>query len=370
VHGKIVGFEKLAATGLGAQRGPEWQPRPVRAKSPYEQEPRKWRTNGAGREHQREGWRLAERKDVPGAIRHFELALAECGDDPVTRAALAELHGRNGRPAEMAVHLQWLEDSWRRDQGYWTGSCLARALSECGRSQDALETAKAVLARFPDDEGTWRVRAQSELFLGLVDDANRSIERAIELGPHPWAYYWRHKIHFLGRRDVDEAIRSVLQAYVVFNDARRASDDLRAIEKSGGGPRLRPVLTAFDCAPDVRARLATILDEVAVGSDGSGAARVLTAHLRRIAGMAVAAGAVPVFLSYPMPMPAEEVLREVAAGVGVHFLGVSAEFQRRLPPRSWEDVRAPDGHCNDEGYRLMAECIAEGLRDVIPAAGR
>jgi len=369
IYGKFLGSGQVAAKP-SAPRDPEWAPRKVEVEFPYRQEPMKWKSTESSHAHQQEGWKLNAANNVHGALLEFELALAAAPDDAQTRQMLVELYRKSGRNEEATTHLQWLIESWTRDLDFWSGRSLVAALNTYGRSQEALDVAVKLLTRFPKDGTTWLRRAQSEFFLGRHADAKRSIEEAIRLAPDRWAYFWLYKIHFLGLRDVDEGIRSIYRAYVALNDADRAADDLRALMTSSDGSRLRPVLESFGCESGVRTRLSQIVDEVLASRDGAAASRVLSAHLRRIAALARDAGATPVFLSYPVKQPAEAVLRAIAAELDVKFVDVSQIFGQRLAPRRWDDVRAPDGHCNDEGYRMMADIVADGLQSVVGATGR
>jgi lysophospholipase L1-like esterase len=150
----------------------------------------------------------------------------------------------------------------------------------------------------------------------------------------------------------------------VFNDAKAAADDLRVLATTVAGARLRSTLELFRCEPDVQARLAQIVEDVLASKDGAAAAQVLSAHLRRIAALVRNAGATPVFVSYHVEQSSDGVMGAVATELGVALVGMHEGFERRLGPRRWEEVQAPDGHCNDEGYRMMAAIVADGLRDL------
>lgn len=360
------------ATGSAgpAPRGPEWAPRVVEKVYPYRNEPTKWPSNEASRAHQREGWRRNDAKDLPGALAAFELALAADGGTPLTRQLLVELYRKNSRPDAAAPHLQWLLDAWAREQDYWSGSSLVGALSSSGRHREALDVASRFLERFPDDGTVWRQRAEAEFALGLNVAAKQSIDTAIRLCPDRWTYFYRYKIHYLGLQDVDEGIRSIYRAYVALNDATAATADLRALTDKQDPARLQVVLASFECEPAVRARLIQIVEDVVRSKDGAAAAKVLSAHLEHIVNLIRNSGATPVFLTYPVRERAEDCLHAVAEHLEVKVVEVMELFGARLAPRRWADVRASDGHCNDIGYQVMAQIVAEGLQSVLAAAGR
>ena len=332
---------------------------------PYRDVPMTWRSTAMSRASKQEGWTLDASNDVRGAASAFERALESDPDDPQSRQMLVGLYRKLGRYGDATTHLDWLMRSWTQTADFWSGRNLVVSLEACGRAREAIDVAVSFLSRFPNDGMIWRYRAQCEFFDGRHDDALRSIEEAIRLAPDRWSHYWRFKIHFVGKRDVAEGIRSIYRAYVRFNDADAAIADLRALVTSSDASQLRPVLESFVCEADVRARLGQLLDEVVASLDGEAAARVLSAHLRRSVSAIRSAGAKPVFLSYPVPQSARDVLRAIAGELDVKFIDVQELFPVRMGTRRWNDVRAPDGHCNDEGYRLMAELVAEGLQDLV-----
>ncbi len=360
VVGKFSGAGQVVAA---ARTGDEWKPRTLTVAEPYRTEPATWGRNSASTAVKRDGWQLAAAKDQAGALRRFEEALALEPEDPQTRQMLVGLHHASHNDAAMKPHLEWLVAAWQREPGYWNGRCLVVALETCGRWQDALDVAVPFLAKFPLDSMTWRYRAQLEFFLGLHDVASRSIEEAIRLGPDPWDFFWRYKIWFLGRKDIDEAIRSIFEGYEVFNDSRKVEEQIRALSESEPSRIARAIELAavHDCDPAVRERLGRITGEVKSSLDGAAATAVLAGHLERIAVACRNSGAEPVLLSYPDTHPSGDVLRRAAQDIGAEFVDVRTLFDARRGDRSWASLRAPDGHCNDDGYRLMAEIVTDAL---------
>lgn len=362
--GKLRGSAIADPTPTNA-RGPGFEPRAIPSPRPYADEPRRWAETGMSRASKQRGWSLEAARDISGALAAFERAHEAAPDDPETRHMLVSLYRKAGRPDDAAPHLDWLAAHWSRDADSWTGRSLVIALEALGRNADAIAVAERFLPRFPQDAMVWRYLAQCQFFVGRHDDALRSIDESIRLAPERWNHYWRHKIHFLGKRDPDEAIRDVYRAFVAMNDARSTLDDLSALVASSDASRLRPVLADFACDADVRSRLEQLVTEIIETRTAGSAERVLRAHLARMAQTIRTAGAVPVFLSYPLPQRSDRVLEEAAEALDVRLVRVGVQVVARHGGRPLEELRAADGHCNDAGYRLAAEIVAEGLLDLL-----
>lgn len=374
IAGRLSGGEAAGQVRAGSpvdKTGPEWAPRSLPQQHAYANDRRKWPYVPAAVELQTEGWRLERKNDLAGAIAKFEAALELSPGSMDTRQALASLCRRAGLAELAAQHLAAVQESWQRDGDYWTGRSLALALNDFGRSREAAEIARELLAARPLDGLLWRCRAQAEFHEGQHAEALQSIDQAIERSADPWAWFWRYKILALGLHDHDAAVRTLFDAYVRFNDAATTANDLRmAATIQTAARRMRPLLASFPCAEDVRSRLQILVEEALATVEGAAARRVLSVHLPRIATLVRNAGGTPVFLTYPVLMPAEESLRAGAAEANALLVDVRHRFTELLAGRKWESVRAADGHCNDEGYRLMAQAVAEGLAPKLKKPGR
>lgn len=352
------------APAPAAARGPEWEPRGPKPARPYADEPRKWNPSALAREHAARGRQLARGGDVLGAIAAYELALGECPGDAAARAALAELYRKNGQHDEASRELDWLTASWEQDRDYRTGRQLALALAACDRDRRVLELVPELLSTYPLDTSLIVAMARSQFLVGEVEEALRSVDTAIAIAPEPGFFWLRYRLCMAGLGRPDKAVASALAAYVLFNNAEQTATLLRSACKHVGAAKLRAIvesLESYPCPPDVRERLLQIVDEVVRESGADDVSRVLAAHLTRIATTARNAGATPVFLTYPTAGSAGRVLRRVAEQLDAELIDVAARFAELLGDRDYAEVRSADGHVDDEGYRLMATAVADGL---------
>ncbi|MBL8725259.1 MAG: tetratricopeptide repeat protein, partial [Planctomycetes bacterium] len=360
-----AGATKAPVVAGSRRDGPDWQPKAVAAVYSYNNEPFPGRPTPAASARKNKGWQLDGQRQLAAALAEFEAALAENPEDPQARGMMAKLCAANGQPARSLEHLQWLENHWQRTSGYWSGKSLAFAYNDLGRAEDALKVATAVLDRFPKCSEMWGVRGQCEFFTGKHEAAAASLRRSLEISQNAWVYTFLLKAE-VGRGQLEAAIRAIYDGYRTYNDAAATALLLGdACNNPALRERLVDVLGAYEAAPDVQVRLRALVADALAAADGQAARAVLTENLRWIATKVRNAGATPVFLDYPRPQFGQEQLRQTAAALDAPFLAVADQFMGRAGGRPWDQLRAPDGHCNDDGYQIMGTLVAEGLREVL-----
>jgi lysophospholipase L1-like esterase len=347
---------KLSPAGAGD----EWAPRAIPSDCPYWRLPKPYASDVRANTLKKRGWQLEGLKDVAGARSCFEGALALVPDDAQVRWMLASLAHAAGDQNAAAMHLDWLRAAWRRDPtSYWHGTSLVTALRACTCWQECQEVAVRLLERYPDDPELWRSRCVTELQLGDLAAAKRSNDNTIRCGPVVWDWFLSFQIH-CGAGDVDGAIRAVFAGYVAHNDAKEVEAALRILGESGH-ERAKRLAAEHPCDPAVSRRLLEIVRRVRASPRNDEVEHVLRQHVARIVRAANDAGARAVVTCYPTMHDAEPVLRTAAAEHGASFVEMRSLFEQRRGDRSWEQLRSSDGHCNDDGYRVMAEIVANQL---------
>jgi lysophospholipase L1-like esterase len=89
-------------------------------------------------------------------------------------------------------------------------------------------------------------------------------------------------------------------------------------------------------------------------------------ELEDIVDLALAQGVPVVLQTYPMPDPTNALLAELAASRSLALVDQERRFQDRLRDGGARgDYFVPDGHCNDAGYRVMAEGLAATLAPLL-----
>ena len=88
----------------------------------------------------------------------------------------------------------------------------------------------------------------------------------------------------------------------------------------------------------------------------------LEAHLSAVFDRCRESGATVRFLGYPNEAGIPNAwYRQLSVKTGVPFVETSPKFAEELGDRDKSALFVPDGHCNDAGYRLLAEIAGEAL---------
>ncbi|MEO0481054.1 MAG: SGNH/GDSL hydrolase family protein [Planctomycetota bacterium] len=110
--------------------------------------------------------------------------------------------------------------------------------------------------------------------------------------------------------------------------------------------------------PKRRDRMLAAFDDATSGKDST--REVLWSNLNSILELCRQAGADVVLLNYPNGRPElDAIYREFAAANDLTAIDVYSEFRRRVDADRLAELFIFDGHCNDEGYRLMGQIVAE-----------
>lgn len=229
-------------------------------------------------------------------------------------------------------------DAWESEIGKTPGLETMRlsALIRLGRYEDGVAVADAALT-MPHDPYAEELsfqRGHALRRLGRVPEAREGWRAGLREFPASRALYW-------------SLARS-------FHDEGRAGDVLVFVED-----------VADIATNPLHQRLASALAGTPGGTDLSARVReAFEADIGRMIDIAQRHDVDIVFSSYPDALYPE--VQSVAQARGVPFLDLRPRFQERFERR--EDYISPDRcHCNEAGYRLMAEAYVEALRPMLGA---
>lgn len=310
--------------------------------------------------------------DLPMAERMFTARIAgvEPGsdDEVLQRTELLGIRATLGMQQKIDQDLVRFEALLRQRGDSETWSHFVVALGVAGCDSRALDAARDWTKAYPKQPKSWSVLARLAFDQGQTREARDAMERTVALLPKEpgtpeeelhvaYAHLLRYRIH--SNSDSTEALRSLMLAYWHCRDAAWHSvlhglDQFDAV--------LVDEMMA-KCIPDPKRR-----QEIEAmrtrNKTSSGALRsgVYRSHLRQLVERCRSAGCTPVFCSYPHRGGwYHEHARNIAQHTGAGWFDLHSKFQELLRAEPSADLFIADGHCNDAGYRFMAEAIA---RDV------
>ena len=104
-----------------------------------------------------------------------------------------------------------------------------------------------------------------------------------------------------------------------------------------------------------------LLDE-SLGEGGEEWQETLRDHLRQAIRRCREAGAEPVLGTYPFQFVSRRMLQALAQEEGVPFVENDVAFAAIRQKEPGRTLTVADGHCNDDGYGVMAEGFAAAIR--------
>lgn len=290
-------------------------------------------------------------------------------------------------------------------------SGLARSLAALGQRELSLAELAALRGLHVGraDPETAAALAGASLALGFEDEAFELLAKLVER-PEASAAVWSQYSHLAAKRgDVAEARRAIDRAIELAKDApagslapllrarallfatdaadrgRFASDAVRALlddrnprltlqllgrwrAKEGSEDALIDACATLGAPAEVRDVVVALLRD-ARGEGTDGWRRVLTSHLRQLVVRARRASVEPILLTYPVDQGMRAIVRSLADDEGCAWVEVDEAFAGLAAREPGRVLFVADGHCNDDGYGVIADAVARTLASVHAASG-
>jgi|GEM_PF-2763236 len=333
----------------------------------------------------------------------------------VKRAAAIALAGERGQSDE---HNRLLNSLWEDVAGEGIEAVPAEdmgaVLMVFRRTADLRghQLVERIQPLFPENHEVQYESMLMHLFRSDLEAAKAASDRTVVIDPEPGpdSYKWAMRARIYAElNNPQEAARSAVMAYLADHNPDTpqgilfASDqtvtkslwaetvagfpdlkaselaDLQAAEvaaapdrdpsavRSAASPAIEPEAAT---EPDIVARSVSSVPDYSKSyaeatSPGGPVEQVLGKHYRLAVNCAARAGAKTLLASYPVYKP--EVIAEMrmaAESCGVPFTNcldsINNAMRNGVP---WDDLFIGDGHCNDRGYRVMAEHIFQAMKD-------
>ncbi|MEM7204469.1 MAG: GDSL-type esterase/lipase family protein [Planctomycetota bacterium] len=258
-------------------------------------------------------------------------------------------HARDGDEEATALLMQVL---WEQDAHE---AAVDLALAQLTRPATRAAAVRFLAEHTPGSRAEERVLASlATAPAATPKPGERSIHAALQ----------RLQARLLRRRAAPAALRETLRAVLATGDPEPVIHELRADGAWPSRAALDAALAATRAAGAERAVLEDFVRRVEGAT--AGPAGTLRGHLQEIVRCIRAAGATPVFLTYPgrifAPGEAQAALRDVARQAGIAVIDHGEAFAGLETQLTAVEVDAhfvPDGHCSDRGYGVMARAVAE-----------
>lgn len=305
--------------------------------------------------------------DLSAAFAWTERWIAAEPDEPWARCGHCRLAMLTGREALVPGDVGELERSHRDLASRDASEALAIAYGVSNQIDRATALARSDADRFPDS-GVLRYQlAVAADRAGDESTAIREVTRSLELeGAAPAssvAFKYRQRATWRYRLGNEaEAVADVIRALRACpsEDLERQTmetwkDDAHAVDAG---------FALVDASADERASIRRRFGEIAAGGDAAPPA-TLVDHLRQAVRWCRDQGSEPLICSYPFRNAAVVAAqRKVAAEEHARFIDLYVKFDALLRTRERSALFVPDGHCTDEGYRIVAQYVEAALRSM------
>lgn len=322
-----------------------------------------------GPDHVALAYEAEKRGDHAVAIQEFQAAIdgAPAGTPGVVQwhsSLVSELLA-TGRTADANAALGRLREICAADGSDGAGEALGQALAVMGREDEALQVIEKVLPHEPTSPWIWVEYARLVSKHGRIAEARRAMDKAVALsktaGDQDWSFLHATKA-LLYRNEADPA--TFADSAVLSHLASKERDKTRQllsqwnVPTAAKDPALRAAAAAHGLSDADRDQLLQLRREAS--GEGVDAWRVvLKSHLQQLAGRCRERGAEPIFGTYPFQSEIRRIEQVVAGEMQCRFLEIDSTFQRLAKDEPKRVLRVTDGHCNDDGYGVIADHYAE-----------
>lgn len=309
------------------------------------------------------------------AVAELERGAADPAQAAQCHQGLVQMLVGLGRRERARASLRWLADAFAQRMTPEVAEAYAVALAAAGERTASLEAARAGAERFPGCSPLWWLQGQALYDLEDLPAAERALDRALataeSAGAKPeWRAMLRRDLaRASAARDPCKAVRLLLDSLELDPAFDRCQVVLDGAASHLTPDRVRDCLAAAPLDGPRRELAARLFTGQVVDASGkvtgSYADRkellgVLEDHLQRIVERCRSAGARPILLTYPLEQSdLAAVHAHVAGAHSVPLVHMLPAFRAELARAPGRDLYIADRHCNDAGYALMAQVLAD-----------
>ncbi len=246
------------------------------------------------------------------------------------------------------------------------------ALLATGNNQHALRAAKAYLAIDPSSLTASMAAQASAHTLGLFEEfcieAPRTLRLAAQRMPLQSAAIARHYAEVIHRDEPQKASRLIVAATLLDGNRALTRARVSAVRQTMTWDHFDQAVDTATLAHEAQREALRLMLRGAYEDNGSATpwAATMRHHMLAIGRLCAERDIQLVILSYPFPHPElERIQHEVAEALPATLVSIRARFDKELETRRKAELFVRNGHCNDAGYRIMAELTATAISPLL-----
>lgn len=319
-----------------------------------------------------DAYRLMAHADHAGAAAAFREAIAD--SPPASpyvislRSGLAGALLASGKREEALSELATVRTLHAAQNDVVSAESLASCLMMLGFEDEGAEVVAAVLPSNPESANIWSMQSHIASKRGDVAAARAAIDKSLELagkaGVKDRSYQFLTKALLYNETAAHAPVFAdcVIAAQLDSGHAERTRQTLSLWRAPAEAkePAVRAACEARGLAAETREMMLRLLRE-ASGEGNEQWHAVLKSHLRQVIRRSRRAGCETVLGTYPFVSETRWILKSLAAEEHCAFVEIDTTFTAIRTREPQRVLTVTDGHCNDDGYGVMATEFARAI---------
>ena len=326
-------------------------------------------------------WQLANERKFEEAIALFEES-GWSAETVATGLVYCYAHLGSAYADQIESQVEIVRTMYADDPSLQNAVALFSVLEYSHRNEELLEVGREITNRFSEDFSLAARYGHVLLLCGQPAEARVELDRALSLLRPENASeirrisFWTSRLTAYGSHaglepDPEEKFFAAIRAMEVHGGPPRAADLQNFLHAAdGGGANLEAAIARSELTAETEKRVRTIYEQSLSESAKADAMQITEDNYVAMAEFARSNGAKTLICSYPFNAPELTIAgKQASQRARSLFLQINDDFEERWAEKGMETYFVADGHCNDAGYRLMAELMAKKLLPILSSSG-
>jgi lysophospholipase L1-like esterase/tetratricopeptide (TPR) repeat protein len=313
-----------------------------------------------------QGLQSLDAGDVDQGLKLIERATSLDPQNMGTRHMVVRSLCRIGRIEEARRQVQavraWYETN---PESADAAETYAQSVFEVGDRALARELASSLIRAYPDRLRGWLLQCHLQMGAGTWHEAHESAEHAVQISTEgrerAGSLILRAMTRWAARPDEErERLRDLAEAWALGADQGGVSMELRREPVRLTMANVEWAIVEVKLSEE-KAKSFRALAEEAL-QDDSAVAKVLEANLEALVSKCREHSAQAILITYPLWLKdVNWSVRRAVSRTGAWSIDASRVFGELLKTRDRSELFVPDAHCNNEGYRVLADLIGQEI---------